>query len=239
MSVIPLRPRTKRPLVPWAEFQQRRASETEVQRWWIDNPDAGTAIVGGRVSSIAVVDDDPRNGGDTSLAPFAFPTGPRARTGAGGHHRYFALAGEPVPKITGLLPGVDIQGEGAYVVAPPSIHPNGTAYAWEPGFALGTVPLPSMPGWLRRLLRDYQQAHRLDRRPSGGGGDAAGPEVTTILGRLHGVRRCAGGWIACCPAHDDQSPSLSIGIGESGRVLLHCFAGCPYPAIRAALAVTL
>jgi hypothetical protein len=33
-------------------------------------------------------------------------------------------------------------------------------------------------------------------------------------------------WIACCPAHDDRSPSLSIRQLEDGRVLLHCFAGC-------------
>jgi hypothetical protein len=34
-------------------------------------------------------------------------------------------------------------------------------------------------------------------------------------------------WIARCPAHDDRNPSLSIGIGDDGAVLLHCFAGCP------------
>ena len=35
-----------------------------------------------------------------------------------------------------------------------------------------------------------------------------------------------GGYIACCPAHDDQNPSLSITEGDDGKVLLHCFAGC-------------
>jgi len=33
-------------------------------------------------------------------------------------------------------------------------------------------------------------------------------------------------WKACCPAHADKSPSLSIRQLEDGRVLLHCFAGC-------------
>lgn len=33
-------------------------------------------------------------------------------------------------------------------------------------------------------------------------------------------------WKACCPAHADKSPSLSIKQLEDGRVLLHCFAGC-------------
>ena len=33
-------------------------------------------------------------------------------------------------------------------------------------------------------------------------------------------------WMACCPAHDDRNPSLSIKEGQDGRVLVHCFAGC-------------
>ena len=42
-------------------------------------------------------------------------------------------------------------------------------------------------------------------------------------------------WIAHCPAHDDRSPSLSIGAGDDGRALLHCHAGCSVSGICAAL----
>ncbi|MDO8532659.1 MAG: DUF3631 domain-containing protein [Dehalococcoidia bacterium] len=38
-----------------------------------------------------------------------------------------------------------------------------------------------------------------------------------------------------CPAHDDHNPSLSIGEGEGGRVLVHCQAGCPQDKVIAAL----
>lgn len=38
-------------------------------------------------------------------------------------------------------------------------------------------------------------------------------------------------WVARCPAHDDAAPSLSIGTGDDGRVLLHCFAGCTFADI--------
>lgn len=31
---------------------------------------------------------------------------------------------------------------------------------------------------------------------------------------------------ACCPAHDDKSPSLRIAITHDNKVLMHCFAGC-------------
>jgi hypothetical protein len=47
-----------------------------------------------------------------------------------------------------------------------------------------------------------------------------------ILDLLEGVRAQNGGFVACCPAHDDRVPSLSIREGDDGRVLLHCHAGC-------------
>jgi len=51
--------------------------------------------------------------------------------------------------------------------------------------------------------------------------------AATLLQRLDRVRETGPGrWIACCPAHSDKSPSLSIRELEDGRVLLHDFAGC-------------
>jgi hypothetical protein len=35
-----------------------------------------------------------------------------------------------------------------------------------------------------------------------------------------------GKWIACCPSHNDRSPSLSVRELDDGRVLIHCHAGC-------------
>jgi putative DNA primase/helicase len=55
------------------------------------------------------------------------------------------------------------------------------------------------------------------------------------LARALGGRRNGRGWMACCPAHDDRDPSLSIADGADGRVLMTCFAGCGWSAIRAAL----
>lgn len=46
------------------------------------------------------------------------------------------------------------------------------------------------------------------------------------------------GWKACCPAHDDKTPSLSVTEAEDGRVLLKCFAGCSTNSVLAALGLT-
>ena len=48
-----------------------------------------------------------------------------------------------------------------------------------------------------------------------------------ILTRLESVRETGQGrWMARCPAHDDRTPSLSIGQADDGRILINCFAGC-------------
>lgn len=52
---------------------------------------------------------------------------------------------------------------------------------------------------------------------------------------LDGVRQTSRGWNACCPGHDDSNPSLSVSIGNDGRVLLHCHAACTVTEICEAL----
>jgi putative DNA primase/helicase len=55
------------------------------------------------------------------------------------------------------------------------------------------------------------------------------------LARLEGVRPCASGYTAKCPAHRDRNASLSLREGKNGKPLFKCFAGCDYRAILDAL----
>lgn len=56
-----------------------------------------------------------------------------------------------------------------------------------------------------------------------------------------GIARALGGcksgtqWIACCPAHHDRKPSLSICDADDGKVLVRCHAGCEQARVIAAL----
>lgn len=63
--------------------------------------------------------------------------------------------------------------------------------------------------------------------------------TTLVLERLraagHNPKQNRTGWSCRCPAHDDHGPSLSVGTGDDGRVLLACHAGCTFDAIVAAL----
>ena len=60
-------------------------------------------------------------------------------------------------------------------------------------------------------------------------------EESEFLGKFEGVQQSGVGWIARCPSHGDDNPSLSIARGEDGRWLVHCHAGCTAEAVVAAV----
>jgi hypothetical protein len=63
--------------------------------------------------------------------------------------------------------------------------------------------------------------------------------VGDFLNCLEKVRKTPDGWAGACPAHEDKNPSLSVGLGDAGQILLRCFAGCSAEAVVAALGLRL
>ena len=168
-SVIPLRQADKRPLIRWQEFQYRHAEQREVESWLQGWPDANLGIVTGLVSGLIVVDIDPAHGGEESLAALeasqgTLPVTQSVRTGRGGRHLYFRHPGGVIHNRVGLRPGIDLRGDGGYVVAPPSLHPNGRRYAWIPGRGPHEVALSPLPLWL--LTRDVHQSQLIGHPPA-------------------------------------------------------------------------
>jgi len=65
------------------------------------------------------------------------------------------------------------------------------------------------------------------------------PPAELLLPRLDRVKQTGpDSWLACCPAHDDRSPSLSIKQADD-RLLLHCFVGCEPGDVLAAVGLSL
>jgi DNA primase len=62
--------------------------------------------------------------------------------------------------------------------------------------------------------------------------------IESILERLEGVKRNRRGYQACCPAHDDEHPSLSVWENNQGYIVLKCFVGCSRSEILQALDLT-
>lgn len=57
-----------------------------------------------------------------------------------------------------------------------------------------------------------------------------------FLSQLDKVKRTGNArWIACCPSHEDRSPSLVVKECDDGTVLLHCFGGCDTHSVLGAV----
>ena len=63
--------------------------------------------------------------------------------------------------------------------------------------------------------------------------------IDNILGRLQKVRKSGqDNWIACCPAHNDRTPSLAIKHASDGKILIKCWSGCNPSEILGAIDLT-
>jgi hypothetical protein len=170
-SILPLGARDKRPLVVWEPLQTSRPSAEQVSDWFGRWPDANIGIVTGEISNLVVLDIDPKHGGDASLERLERQFGPspstiEAITGGGGRHLYFAHPGGLVRNRTGFAQGIDLRGDGGYVVAPPSIHPSGRPYVWAAGRSPEDIAPAALPRWIlppsggpraRRTLSDWRR----------------------------------------------------------------------------------
>lgn len=158
-SVIPLRPREKRPLVQWEIFQTEHPSIDQIEKWFEEHPDANLGVVTGAISDLVVLDVDPAHGGDESLMELeqmhgALPDTVESLTGGGGRHIYFRHPGGTVHNRVGLSPGIDLRGDGGLIVTPPSVHPSGRRYYWEVSHHPDDTPFAKIPAWLLQLARD-------------------------------------------------------------------------------------
>jgi len=130
----------------------------KIADWWNQTQGlANVAIATGEQAGIVVLDVDPKSGGHDSLAKLeaqhgALPATPTVRTGSGGKHFYFKYPAKfKVGNRTGIAPGIDVRGNGGYVIAPPSHHANGEKYE---SLVPLDQPCAELPAWLlERILQ--------------------------------------------------------------------------------------
>lgn len=157
-SVVPILPKDKKPLVPWEDYQRRKATQEELQTWWAKWPDINLGIITGQISRVIVIDIDSPEARERLkelCQGYDLTAVPRSRTGKG-WHLWFKHPGVSIPNRAGVLPGVDIRGDGGFVVAPPSIHSSGKTYRWEVPLASEVPELP--PELLNLILQPRETA---------------------------------------------------------------------------------
>lgn len=141
-KVFPLKPRGKEPLGELVQHGCKDASSDvdTIKKWWKAYPEANIGFVTGKTNRCFVIDIDGSTGKEELRKIKKDREWPKtiiAKSGRdGGGHFYFRYPEEieMVKNRAGVLPNVDIRGDGGYIVVPPSIHPNGKKYSWKRDF---------------------------------------------------------------------------------------------------------
>jgi hypothetical protein len=222
----------KRPAVEWAKYQNQMPEPGELYAWF--SRPANLAVITGW-QGLVVIDFDSLDAYFDWLQLTGGANTYQVVTRRGVH--VYAFIDEPVR--SGKFPGGDLQASGKYVLAPPSIHPEGTEYLVlndapiirlgrladllpeladqqrpQPGPAAWTLPLPPEPPknpWQTANQPPVNLVREIKSR-------------LNILDFLPGAKHTREGfYMALCPLHDDHNPSLWV---DSRRQICGCYAGC-------------
>ena len=154
LAVFPCRPQDKRPAT--ANGLKDASQDLDViRKWWHAQPQANIAIATGAVSNVFVIDVDGLDA-EVELRRLEAKHGNLPATveviTARGRHVYFQMPETPVRNSAGkIAPGIDVRGDGGYVLAPPSIHPSGKRYEWSVDCASAFA---AAPDWLLAKITD-------------------------------------------------------------------------------------
>lgn len=180
LSVIPIWPGKKNPKVSPIPYRSRYATEAELKSWFA-NGNSDLAILTGGISNIAVVDCDGKEG-INKASELGIASWVTVYTRNAGEHLYFR-ADKEVENSVRRYPGIDVRGEGGYVVAPPSM-----GYHWLEGKNTQLHNLPpfpyfvfgykkeelkrNTPGWIEEAIENLAEGNRNDT-------------FARIVGKLH------------------------------------------------------
>lgn len=179
-----------------------------IVRWFTEHPDWQLGIRTGALSNLVVLDVDQHAGGRESLGLLEERVGVLPGTvvqlsGSGtSAHLLYAHPGCPVSNSAGQLgPGLDVRGDGGYIVAAPTRHPRtGRPYEWLNG--VWDAPLPVWPGVLRPVERVRPVVAQPPPTaafltPQGSPARRLAGLVQTVMDAYEGTRNARLHWSAC------------------------------------------
>lgn len=200
-SVIPIG-KDKKPLVPWKKYQNEKASEDQIQKWFKKSKEVNVGIVTGSISGIVVVDVE-KGGGVEDLPPTVI-----SKTGGGGWHYYYKHPGFEVKNSTRIRELTDIRGDGGYVVAPPSLHKSGNNYEWS--VSPDIADFAELPAWVSEKTK--KTTHKMDQGnllgksvPEGSRNETAAKVAGKLLHDLPSELWESVGWVAFSSWNNSQN----------------------------------
>lgn len=186
LSIIPVQGKT--PLVPWKVYQTRRANEEEIKNWWTKWPEADIGCVTGSITDRLILDIDGAEG-IKSISGMVIPPTKSVRTKRGIQYHFRNVSEVTKTTIAGLMPQVDVRGEGGYVKLPPSLFSDGSGrYEWVGD----TTEVAECPQWLIDLLTKREVKSEVISKSQGWIAEVLNnltdgskhQQIVSILGRL-------------------------------------------------------
>ena len=193
-SVFPCKPGAKTPITPNG-LKDATTSAEIIKGWWVQNPGANIGIRTGKDSDLVVLDFDVKNNqpGRECFQQLQRDHGTlitrSAKSPTGGFHLYFRHPGGKIGNRAGLLPGLDIRGDGGYILAPPSVI-DAVKYEWT--IEDDAAPLPA--GLLKLLngktknngqTKPFDRGSVLDGVPEGQRDDALFRYACSLKAQSH------------------------------------------------------
>lgn len=137
-------------------------TDPEIIKRWFTNTSYNLAVRTGKESGFIVLDIDGPKGleslNDLQVLYSPLPPTIKQLTGGGGIHFLFKHPGRTIKNKVGIAPGIDVRGDGGYIVIPPSCHSSGNLYQWESGYAPGEIPFAKLPPrWLGFLSGENEK----------------------------------------------------------------------------------
>ena len=210
--VFPCHPNDKRPLIKSAVkgeggYKLASADPAQIRAWWKSWPDAMIGVATGQGIGSVVLDIDPKDGKPPEamlreireLIGCALPPAPMVRTPRGGLHLWFAIPPDRhVGNRAGIIPGVDLRGEGTgYVILPPSVRRgpkavrdgcDGVAYSWVEDAGLADFSPPAAP---EPLLRFFTEKKAINSTEGHSGQRSGAAPASTVALPQEGDPRAA------------------------------------------------
>jgi len=166
----------KRPSIAWKANQSTLADEDTLEGWFRGRSTDQLGIITGAASGgLFVIDLDTHKTHAASDWWQALLTDhdvmmldtPMQVTGGGGWQIFLRAPASWMPPTNKTSIGVDIRGQGGFVMAPPSSHESGKRYDWKPGCGPWEKPVMEAPRWLCDAIDKLVREH--------GGGSTTGP----------------------------------------------------------------
>ena len=184
LAVFPCRPRDKRPATANG-LKDATVDPGAIKQWWQQDPQFNIAVATGAASKVFVIDVDELDA-EMELRKLEAEHGELPPTvesiTARGRHLFFQWPDRPVRNSAGKVAlGIDVRGDGGYVLVPPSMHPGGRRYCWSVDSASAFAAAPE---WL--LERPSRGKRRRERQQC----NAARGMARACQGRRQGARDC-------------------------------------------------